>query len=386
MDADHLTAERATAGPFRPRTLISFLEDPRLTAQVRAHETGHAERVVVPDLPTGQYMLARVPIKEEHVLGSQYDSVTPWVCEFNQAEVFGPFGITCVGEEVVQDTLPHTRDQVVRSDAGVRPYVSGTDHKLSGTAISLLGPFNDNYYHWTLEGLGRLAAADSAMIEAASHVLVPPLRNGFQHDGLALTGLSNKRIIELDIGDSVEAERLLLPVNMAGEWRPHPRLGHFFRNVSGAVPPPPDRLPDRIYVDRRRSSRRPLANEDEVISALMKYGFVPIQLETLPLAGQITLFRNASMIVAPHGAGLANILFARPGCALIELQMNSYVHWMFRLFSAFIGVDYDCVLGLQSGSAISPQEAMRWIDHQAWTVSVTHLLGAVEHALRSRRS
>jgi capsular polysaccharide biosynthesis protein len=37
-------------------------------------------------------------------------------------------------------------------------------------------------------------------------------------------------------------------------------------------------------------------------------------------------FREAALIVAPHGAGLTNVLFCHPGIALLELQQSGYVN------------------------------------------------------------
>jgi capsular polysaccharide biosynthesis protein len=370
-----------TVGPFTRRSLISLLQTPELGGPIRSHETGTPERVVLLDLPTGQHMLPHIPVKEEHALARDYDSIMPWTCEFDGAEVFGPFGIICVGGDVVADTLAHTGDHCETTDDEVRPYVSGVHHVLPGTTLSLLGPFGDNYYHWTIDGLGRLAAADAAMIEASAHLLVPPLHSRFQHDGLALAGLANKHIVEVDFGDRIEAEHLLLPCNMAGEWRPHPRLRDFFLRLGAAATPAPGPFPPLLYIDRRGSANRLLANEEEVIAALARYGFIPVRLEALSLAEQIGLFANARVIVGPHGAGLTNILFARPGCALIELQMSTYVHWIFRLFAAMSGVYYDCVIGKQVVDNYAMSRPVRWIDHQVWAVSITHMLGAVEQAL-----
>jgi capsular polysaccharide biosynthesis protein len=326
-------------------------------------------------------MLAHIPVKEEDGFAPEYDSITPWTCEFDGAEVFGPLGIICVGGDAVADTVAHAGDHCVTDADGVRPYASGVRHALPGTTISLLGSGSDAYYHWTIDRLGCLAAADAALINRSAHVLVPPLHHSFQHDGLSFAGLGNKHIVEVGFGDRVEAERLLLPCRMFGDWRPHPRLRDFFYSLAAAAATGAGPFPERLYIDRRDNPNRALANEEELIAALGRYGFVPVQLAALSLAEQIGLFGNARVIVGPHGGGLTNILFARPGCGLIELQMDSYAPWMFRLFAAFSGVDYDCVIGRQLVDNYAMSRPVRWIDHQVWSVSITHVLGAVEQAL-----
>jgi len=38
----------------------------------------------------------------------------------------------------------------------------------------------------------------------------------------------------------------------------------------------------------------------------------------MPLINQLQLFRQATVVIAPHGAGLANLLASRPGTGVLE--------------------------------------------------------------------
>ena len=54
-------------------------------------------------------------------------------------------------------------------------------------------------------------------------------------------------------------------------------------------------------------------------------------LNGLSVARQVDLFRNSTIIIAPHGAGLTNMIWARPGINLmtissIEKEHNNYHH------------------------------------------------------------
>jgi capsular polysaccharide biosynthesis protein len=42
-------------------------------------------------------------------------------------------------------------------------------------------------------------------------------------------------------------------------------------------------------------------------------------MEDLTMLNQISAFRSAEIIVAPHGAGLANLCFCRPGTKILEI-------------------------------------------------------------------
>jgi len=196
--------------------------------------------------------------------------------------------------------------------------------------------------------------------------------------GLRFAKLRSKELVEVDMGDCIAAEQLMVPWKPMQDYRPHPTLSRFFNEIAVAAPIGPGPWPARIYIDRRGTSLRRLVNEAEIIASLAPLDFVPVQLERHPLADKIHLFRHAECIVGPHGAGLANVVFAPAGCRIVELQMDSYVHWVYRILAAAGGLRYDCVIGRQfpSDRTILPD-----IHQQSWAISPLHVRAAVEHML-----
>jgi len=169
---------------------------------------------------------------------------------------------------------------------------------------------------------------------------------------------------------------LILPLSVCGESVFHPCVTDFFRGISGNVPARPRPLPRRLYIDRSFSRLRPLRNERELIAALTCMGFVSVRPETMSVADQVRLFRGAEIIVAPHGAGLTNLGFCRPGTRVVELLMDAYCNWCFRNLAGLHQLRYDCVLG----RARTPWPDLGPALHTtAWDVSVTHVVAAVAH-------
>ena len=58
------------------------------------------------------------------------------------------------------------------------------------------------------------------------------------------------------------------------------------------------------------------------------------------MARQIATFASASHIVAPHGAGLANIVFADPATTLVEIFPASYGTAAYYVLAAGLGMTY----------------------------------------------
>lgn len=97
-------------------------------------------------------------------------------------------------------------------------------------------------------------------------------------------------------------------------------------------------LPKKIFIARASDSPRNIVNAVELDTLLARRGYVKIYLEDLEIPTQIALFRNASHIIAIHGAGLANLIFAE-NCSLVELyplrRDPQFLHYFVQISDAF---------------------------------------------------
>jgi capsular polysaccharide biosynthesis protein len=114
----------------------------------------------------------------------------------------------------------------------------------------------------------------------------------------------------------------------------------------------PQEKPSRIYISRKDTRKRGVENEDIVEKALTDRGFTPVLLSTLPLTEQIGLFRSAEFIIAPHGAGLTNIVFCGQNKKLIELLPDNYFNQCFRAIASAKDFDY---IGIINPSTTNPR-------------------------------
>lgn len=99
----------------------------------------------------------------------------------------------------------------------------------------------------------------------------------------------------------------------------------------------------KIYLSRAKSDRS-FANESILERVLKKHGFEIVHAQELSFSEQVEVFSNASFIVAPHGAGLANIAFCRRGLKFVELFDRKFVDPAFYLRSLPLEVNYACVI------------------------------------------
>jgi capsular polysaccharide biosynthesis protein len=80
----------------------------------------------------------------------------------------------------------------------------------------------------------------------------------------------------------------------------------------------------RIYLTRAEANYRRVLNEPEVVEWLQKAGFLSVTLSELSVREQAALLSEAAVVVAPHGAGLTNLVFCQPGTKVLEIFPKNY--------------------------------------------------------------
>ena len=307
------------------------------------------------------------------------------VCEILDAHVHSSAGIVALTRtsEILEDTLDHTdperhrykREQNDQRMHGSSVYVAEPTRNLQGRFLSLLLGNHENHFHWLLMNIGRLALLRASDLDALDGILIPAGLSISQLEMLGLVGLPRRGpLLPIADTDGLFVSTLVLPWNAVSGSHVNPATVAFWRNFAleylGAYSKS-QRSRQTIYIDRRASPLRPLLNEDEIITTLASQGVEPVRLETRPLVEQARLFQAAATILAPHGAGLANLVFAQPGTRVIELMPSGAVNWCYRHLAAACGHDCDCVIGrsVPDGSV-----APIW---RPWLVSPTHVLAAL---------
>ncbi|MFV0301071.1 MAG: glycosyltransferase 61 family protein, partial [Paracoccus sp. (in: a-proteobacteria)] len=99
------------------------------------------------------------------------------------------------------------------------------------------------------------------------------------------------------------------------------RLSLLRRQMLSQIVPGDTALPKKILLNRKPGggSDRPAERWDEVCRDLLRQGFEEVFFEDHAPKAQIALVNNAKVVVALHGAGVTNMLFADPGTRFIEV-------------------------------------------------------------------
>lgn len=217
--------------------------------------------------------------------------------------------------------------------------------RLPGLSLSLLARSSVNFFHFLAEALPRLHLARS-LLSNVDHFIVSGFPDSYQARWLALAGVPVAKVVWAGPHAHYRCDQLLFTNDLLHDQQPTRWNVNAIRAVLG-VSLPPSAPRRHLWISRRSASSRRIAWESQAIAELS--GFETVMLEDLDPAHQIALFGEAATIVAPHGAGLANLAFCPPGARVVELfpagfpLQPLYSRWAHAVGArpAWAAVDFD---------------------------------------------
>ncbi len=323
----------------------------------------------------------------EKIYPMQVKVVKPFVCEIEQAEILGKYPVAFDRDRnlILETTLPRFTpvETHIAKNVSITTIIASQFHKKTQQpsieiACLLVNPWSNNFWHWTIDTLTQLEGIEYYQKQTGlkPKLIVEPNIRPWQRDSLKLLGYNeNDWMIWQDFRRTVN--KLIVPsfrrsyeethgeVSIAAcQWLKQKMLSKIASiegNIASFAP--------NIFISRRKALGRRIINENEVIEALKPLGFSTYILEDMSYIEQVKLFAQAKIIVAPHGAGLTNLLFA-DNPIILEL-FGSYVGNEFANLSRGLGFKYGC-LGCRT-----PRGEVRQKDGDM-VVNVTELLDLLE--------
>ncbi|MEM1276434.1 MAG: glycosyltransferase family 61 protein [Pseudomonadota bacterium] len=252
-----------------------------------------------------------------------------------------------------------TTGQVVLPDRGAVVMLRGQDANMNATSARFGRPRVSvpgrawsvlrahSYYHMLIDNGLRA-------IEAAEHgpmTIVTTAPHGRMAEALwqgAVSQLPGATLKVVPSGALVTADEVLVnfPANNNWEWTPIPRpsaqrLADLFQSVYG----PPAQQAPLLYLSRGGAKLRQPRNQAAMEAALAARGFETFVATDDNHPEQIARFASAEVIVSVHGAGLTNLLFARPGTIVIEIFPSNFVKSTFWWMARELGLVHHALIG-----------------------------------------
>ncbi len=238
-----------------------------------------------------------------------------------------------------------------------------------------------NYYHFLHDSLPRTAVLEQCPEAGPVDRWYVPRATRFQRELLELWGIGEDQVVDSATVPHVRAEHLVVPGVASTIERNPPWVARLLRQR--LCPASLRRVPGRhLYLTRGTArNNRMVLNEAEVLHLLEPLGFASIDAGELSVAEQIRTFAEADVIVAPHGAALANLVFCSPGATLIEIfPAMSFVADYWKMASGVTGLEYRYLTG--AGAPVGTTRGEFVVADI--TVDLPQLAATVEGALAGR--
>lgn len=368
-------APRLFAGKLALDTRISYLERAGLaqTPDVDVFAFGSEESITLDAPPNA-------PSELERMAGS-FSLKQPFVCRLPKARLVGQdaLAVRPDGSFLLETSLGR-RDRLEQSLLAEPSLLrralwrqselgapSADDQHLE-TVCSLVDGCLGGYSHWVLTALPRLEGLrrwEERTGERAT-ILVPDDASSWVLESLEFFGYGPDRIATWN-GEPTTVKGLVVPSVRSPE-QPRSAYAHRFTyDLSYKLTSPaacrwlqsaareaassrrsessselescPTDRGRRVYISRADADRRRVRNRDELLESLAANGFEQYTLSSLSFADQVHLFLEADIVVAPHGAGFANLAFASD-CTVVEL-FGSKIKPTYWLLAGALGLEYE---------------------------------------------
>lgn len=205
---------------------------------------------------------------------------------------------------------------------------------------------NENYFHFMYDSLPRLQVLRESDC-SYDRLLVNAVRHAFQREAFAALGVASDSCVSIDYRTAVQPKEVISASLPSLDMSPPPWTCEFLRKTF--LPTPCDKPFRRLYISRGDTHYRRLFNEDSLFHVLEQMGFAFCTLRGLTIREQARLFSEAAIIVAPHGAGLANICFCQPGTSLVEIRSPRYHDCCYERLAEVMQMRYFCTRGFKGG-------------------------------------
>ena len=187
-----------------------------------------------------------------------------------------------------------------------KPRKSRRENIDSGIPLS-----SSSYYHWLMEDLpGTISALN---INSDFPLLISKTAPSYVLDFIKVSNRPHRLL-----KNPANVRKLIITEKQTDTGWPHPRDIETLEQFRDLHLPSKKEVKTKIYISRRFSKRSP-RNEADVELLFEDFGFQVIYSERMDFLSQIEVCKQASYIAGIHGAGLSNMVFANPGCKVLEI-------------------------------------------------------------------
>lgn len=336
---------------------------------------GKAAQLPAPPLAFGSALGDDDRKAAEQAFPPEIINVGAALCRLENCFVLGSKGCLLKGDRIIGDSLylvhPHfdAPGMFVSQDGKTMMFDEGKRqvYHHTGPVLAVLSGGHEGYYHWMVDILPRLSIGLKLLADRNFKIILPYIEHRFQSESLALMGIPMDKVIFCRSRDILHCSELYYVSSFLHQYG---GVGAYYdapEETLVATVRSPDVFPmmtrekrtaqpsERcVYISRADATKRRMTNERELEQRLEAQGVEILRMTGVPLEQQIKLVEDVRLIIAPHGAGLTNIMFTQQPANIVELHMNNWINPCYYRLAAAAGHTYHAFIC--SGEEVSRNE------------------------------
>ncbi|MBC5992143.1 glycosyltransferase family 61 protein [Pontibacter cellulosilyticus] len=297
-----------------------------------------------------------------------YRNKAQFLVHLRQVEILGNSGAVVQDGKILVESVFEV-NRLAKSPAFKTPALLLSKYKKGlYTSVLHLPWAENNNYHWFFDCLPRLYFLLNTVQESINIIMradLPPYQ--LQTLQFILDGYPQAEVIFIGRHEKWQLDEFILPSFVS-----NPQSGYLPQSVRLWLQQKiwqgyniqTRRPKKRIYISRAKAKTRHVLNEQDLLPLLTRYGFEVMRPEELSYQQQVQLFFDAEAVIAPHGAGLTNLLFSER-CKVLEFHPANLIKTHYFLLCKGLGFKYNALVGSigdrLENYTVDAQEVEAWL-------------------------
>lgn len=268
-----------------------------------------------------------------------------FAARLQNARVFGEVADVVTADNTLLVDVSFLRPSLFLQETQDHPFLNqptlAPTRPLRGTYALLASLYAGvNHFHWLFNCLPRLALLERANIPRSTldGFLINRLELPVTSEMVRMLDLPASALIEIDRNTTLSAESLWVFPSLRNSGHRRRFICDWLR--AHFLPPSLGKPTRRLYISREDAAERRMSNEHDLIEILTPLGFETITLSNRSITEQAALFAQAEIVLAPHSAALANLVFSSPGTRVLDIMPADRLRTYYWELSACMGLDY----------------------------------------------
>lgn len=221
--------------------------------------------------------------------------------------------------------------------------------EIQGHVLDLVTPGANLYSHWLLDLLPKIGAVKQAGhdLKEFDYIYVNYFNSRFKKEAFEKLGIPFGKVLDFPSAPKFFTCSKVTTVSACRNALYTPGwVENFIRSIFlGSHVEERGKPSRRLYISRSKGDTRRVLNEAALLQRILPFGFETLYCEDYSVTEVAKHMSEAEIVIAPHGAGLANMVFCDPSVKILEL-FSAHMSSEYYKISKKNGHDYLCLQAL----------------------------------------